>query len=143
VLDSLRRAESDADILRCFPLFQQLRPHLREAELVERVRRQQRLHGYELVFLTAGERPVALAGFRMAEFLAWGRVLYVDDLVTADVARGQGHGGRLMDWLIDETRRRGCQELHLDSGVHRFSAHRLYHSRRLEISCHHFSLVLK
>jgi hypothetical protein len=27
--------------------------------------------------------PAAVAGFRIAEFLAWGRNLYVDDLVTA------------------------------------------------------------
>lgn len=47
-----------------------------------------------------------------------------------------------MDWLLAEAKRRGCAELHLDSGAHRFSAHRLYHSRRLEISSHHFSIVL-
>jgi hypothetical protein len=47
-----------------------------------------------------------------------------------------------MDWLIAEARRRECDELHLDSGVLRFQAHRLYHSRRLEISSHHFSIRL-
>lgn len=139
----IRRAESDQDILACFPLFHELRPHLRETEIVDRVRRQARDHGYELVYLAPDGHPVALAGYRVAEFLAWGRVFYVDDLVTAAAARGAGHGGRLMDWLIAEARQRGCAEFHLDSGVHRFSAHRLYHSRRLEISSHHFSLRLE
>ena len=34
-------AESDADILRCFPVMAQLRPHLVKAEFVARVRRMQ------------------------------------------------------------------------------------------------------
>jgi len=33
-------------------------------------------------------------------------------------------------------------QLHLDSGVQRFSAHRFYLSKRMEISSHHFSLKL-
>lgn len=140
---AVQTAVTDEEIRRCFPLYHELRPHLVEAEIVERVRRQQRGHGYVLVFVEEEGVPVALAGFREAEFLAWGRVLYVDDLVTAAKARGRGHGGLLMDWLLAEARRRGCAELHLDSGVHRFSAHRLYHSRRLEISSHHFSIVLR
>jgi GNAT superfamily N-acetyltransferase len=142
-IEDIRRAVSDAEILACFSVFKELRPHLKEAEIVGRVRRQEQDQGYELVFVEAGGRPVALAGFRQAEFLAWGRVFYVDDLVTAEASRGAGYGSRLMDWLIAEARRRGCDELHLDSGVHRFSAHRLYHARRLEITSHHFSLRLR
>lgn len=138
----VRIAGTDEEIRRCFPLYHELRPHLKAESIVERVRRQEAAHGYVLVYVEEGGGPVALAGFREAEFLAWGRVLYVDDLVTAAAARGRGHGGVLMDWLLAEAKRRGCAELHLDSGVHRFSAHRLYHSRRLEISSHHFSIVL-
>lgn len=138
----VRTAETDEEIRRCFPLYRELRPHLKPEAIVERVRRQEAAHGYVLVYVEEGGSPVALAGFREAEFLAWGRVLYVDDLVTAASARGRGHGGVLMDWLLAEAKRRGCAELHLDSGVHRFPAHRLYHSRRLEISSHHFSIVL-
>ena len=39
------------------------------------------------------------AGFRVAECLAWGRFLYVDDLVTVGSARFRGCGQRLLDWL--------------------------------------------
>lgn len=138
----VQRAEDDDAIRRCAPLFRELRPQVREETLVERVRRQEREHGYRLVYVEEGGVPAALAGYRVAEFLAWGRVLYVDDLVTAPASRGRGHGGVLMDWLLGEARRLACEELHLDSGVHRFSAHRLYHSRRLEISSHHFSIRL-
>jgi GNAT superfamily N-acetyltransferase len=141
--DVIRRATTDADIQGCWPLFRVLRPHLVEGELVARVRRQASEYGYELVWVEEDGLPVALAGYRVMEFLAWGRVLYVDDLVTDEARRGRGHGGRLLDWLLEEARRRDCAELHLDSGVHRFAAHRVYHSRRLEISSHHFSRRLR
>ena len=55
-----RRAVTDGDILRCFPLYHELRPHLVEREIVERVRRQERRHGYEMVFLEEDGAPVPL-----------------------------------------------------------------------------------
>ena len=99
--------------------------------------------GYRLIgaFLLGREQAVAVAGFRMGDNLAWGRFLYVDDLSTAPEGRRQGHAGALLDWLIGEARRLGCDQLHLDSGVgpERFDAHRLYHSRGLAIYSHHFT----
>jgi GNAT superfamily N-acetyltransferase len=102
-----------------------------------------RAGGYRLVgaFLPQREQAVAVAGFRLGDSLAWGRYLYIDDLSTAPEARRQGHGGALLDWLVQEARRRGCGQLHLDSGTgpERFDAHRLYHARGLAIHSHHFA----
>jgi GNAT superfamily N-acetyltransferase len=99
--------------------------------------------GYRLIgaFVPEDERAVAAAGFRVADSLAWGHYLYVDDLSTAPDARRRGHGGALLDWLLDEARRLQCGQLHLDSGTgsERFDAHRLYHARGLSIYSHHFA----
>lgn len=99
--------------------------------------------GYRLVgvFVRDHESAVAVAGFRTGDSLAWGRYLYVDDLSTARDARRRGHAGALLDWLIEEARRLGCQQLHLDSGTgaERFDAHRLYHAHGLAIHSHHFA----
>ena len=92
-----------------------------------------------------GEEDAAgVAGFRLAENLAWGRHLYVDDLVTRADRRGRGHGGALMRWLGVEACRRGCDELHLDSGVDadRQDAHRLYFNSGLRIASYHFQRPL-
>ena len=137
-----REARTDDEILRCWPVFHQLRPHLVAAEFLPRVRRQQATHGYVLTLVEDEGAVVCAAGWRIAEFLAWGRVLYVDDLVTDEAARGRGHGRRMLDWLIAEARRRGCDELHLDSGHQRLAAHGLYHAAGLRITSHHFSLPL-
>ena len=91
-------AETDEEILECHAVMAELRPHVGRAELLERVRRQQR-EGYRLLALREGSVVVAVAGFRVGHNLAWGRYLYVDDLVTAERLRSTGHGQRLMDWL--------------------------------------------
>ena len=137
-------ANSESEISACFPVFQELRPHLLSVDsFVAQVQRQIKNHGYVLVYLTVDEQIIAAAGYRVAEFLAWGRTFYVDDLITLSQARKQGCGGKLLDWLIDKARELSCDQLHLDSGVHRYDAHRLYMSRKMQVSSHHFSMKLK
>ncbi|TMA82748.1 MAG: GNAT family N-acetyltransferase [Deltaproteobacteria bacterium] len=138
----IRLLQATDDILRCFPLMADLRPHLREDEFVSRVRGQQREHGYRLAVLEEDGAVRAVAGFRIAECLAWGRFLYVDDLVTARSVRFRGYGQQLFDWLLAEARREGCEQLHLDSGVQRYEAHGFYLKNRLHITSHHFTRVL-
>jgi GNAT superfamily N-acetyltransferase len=98
--------------------------------------------GYKLACLVDGEVK-AVAGFRISECLAWGKVLYVDDLVSKSGERSKGYGGELLDWLIEYAKDKGCDQFHLDSGVQRFAAHRFYLNKRMEITCHHFGLKLE
>ena len=100
----------------------------------------QRREGYRLVGVFEEGAAVAVAGFRISHCISWGRHLYVDDLSTLPDARRHGHGRQLLDWLLAEAARQGCQQLHLDSGVgaDRVDAHRLYFNAGLAITAHHF-----
>jgi GNAT superfamily N-acetyltransferase len=125
----------------------ELRPALGSAEaLVRRVDEVQRPGGYRLAgaFEAGEDDAAAVAGFRIAEFLAWGRHLYIDDLVTAADRRGRGHADALFAWLVEEGRRQGCAELHLDSGLgpDRQAAHRFYFRHGLRIASFHFAREL-
>lgn len=123
----------------CYPVMQQLRLHLVEEEaFVQQVLRQQ-VEGYRLVCLQEDGVVKALAGFRFLEFLAWGKVLYIDDLITDVQAREKGSGGKLLKWVIDEAKRVGCHQVHLDSGPQRHDAHRLYMNHGFKIIGYHFS----
>jgi GNAT superfamily N-acetyltransferase len=135
-------AETEADIARCYPVMVELRPHLAAGEFTARVRTQQAT-GFHLAYLEEAGEVRAVAGFRYLVTLAWGRILYVDDLVAVSAQRSRGHGGKLLDWLVEQAKQNECDELHLDSGVQRFGAHRFYLARRLDITCHHFALKLK
>jgi GNAT superfamily N-acetyltransferase len=134
-------AKSDLEIQSCFDVMVELRPHLKREEFVARIKRQQEGAGYELAYLSAGSVK-AVAGFRISECLAWGKFLYVDDLVAGSSDRSQGYGGILFGWLVTYAREAGCDEFHLDSGVQRFDAHRFYLKRRMAIEAHHFGLKL-
>ena len=132
---------SDAELASCFPAFLALRPHLDLEGFLQQVRRQQ-AQGYRIVAMQADGLVPSAAGYRFTEFLAWGKVLYIDDLTTLEPARGQGHGGALLDWLIAHAREQGCNAVHLDSGYQRHAAHRLYLHKGFVLSSHHLALPL-
>lgn len=131
---------------RAFAAMRALRPHLAsEEEFVLRVDARQRGEGYRLVVTVEDDETIsAVAGFRVHDTLAVGRMLYIDDLSTLPSARRRGLARALLDWCAEEARRLGCAELHLDSGVgpHREAAHRLYLNAGMRISSHHFSREL-
>jgi GNAT superfamily N-acetyltransferase len=129
-------------IRRCHPVMRELRTHIHNAEkFVERVQRQQK-GGYLLAFLEVESEVRAVAGYRFLEKLLAGRYLYVDDLVTRESDRSHGYGSRLFDWLIQQAREHGCENLELDSGVQRFDAHRFYLVKGMQISAHHFKIKI-
>lgn len=122
----------------------ELRPHFADTDaLVKAIDDVHRPGGYRLVAsFEDGERDAsAVAGFRVAQMLSWGRHLYVDDLVTAADRRGRGHADRVFEWLLEEAGRQGCEQLHLDSGVgpDRADAHRFYFRHGLRITSYHFA----
>jgi GNAT superfamily N-acetyltransferase len=135
-------ASSPDEIDRCHPVMAQLRPHVEAQAFRERVTRQIADHRYVLAYVADRGEVRAVAGFRMSECLAWGRFMYVDDLVTADSDRSRGYGQALFEWLVDHAKQNGCEQLHLDSGVQRFGAHRFYLRHGMDISSHHFTMML-
>ena len=139
----VKQAETDDEIRSCHAVMRQLRPHHdREHRFLERVRMQQR-EGYRLVMLSSDGEVAAVAGYRIGHNLAWGKYLYVDDLVTGEKSRSAGHGRKLMEWLLAKARAERCDELHLDSGVQRFGAHRFYLREGMDITSHHFTIKLE
>lgn len=135
-------ANTDAEIESCFPVFSVLRPHVEQNDFLSRIRRQQ-AQSYQILALKRGELVMSAAGFRFAEFLAWGKILYIDDLTTLPSETSQGFASALLDWLIDHARSNECQGVHLDTGYARHAAHRLYLRKGLQLSSHHLALELK
>lgn len=131
-------AESDSQIAACYAVMQELRPHLEEASFVDKIRALGK-SGYRLAYVAESGEVVAVAGFRVGESLAWGRYLYVDDLVTRASQRSRGHGAALLSWLSGYAAEQGCQQLHLDSGVQRKQAHRFYERESMQMTSYHYA----
>jgi GNAT superfamily N-acetyltransferase len=135
----IQRALDEASVRRCFPLFAELRPHL-TVDLFLRRWQEQAAAGYEIAFIEDGHGAVvAAAGFRELTTMAWGRILYLDDLIALPTRRGSGLGSSLLRHLQEEARARGCDEVHLDTGYGRHDAHRSYLRNGFDMICHHMS----
>jgi GNAT superfamily N-acetyltransferase len=139
---TIKIANSEAEVDRCFPVMKQLRDALTKDEFKKRVA-VQRPERYRLAFLEHEGRVVAVAGFRMMNMLSSGKTLYVDDLVTDANRRSQGFGEAMIKWLTDFARSSGCRILSLDSGVQRRRAHRFYFRHGMPITDVHFELPIE
>ncbi|MEH3075105.1 MAG: GNAT family N-acetyltransferase [Quadrisphaera sp.] len=136
--DDVLRATDEQAVRRCFPAYRVLRPHLDEEEFVRRWRAQAPA-GFEVVFVERDGDVAVVMGFRELTTMAWGRILYVDDLVALPEHRGQGLGALLLRYAQAQTVARGCAELHLDTGYARHDAHRSYLRNGFDMVCHHMS----
>ena len=138
----MRFATNAEDIAKCFDVMHELRPKLANAdEFIARMEQQQR-EGASLAYLEQHGAVVTVACFRLQHMLATGLTLYVDDLITAEKARSQGHGKAMLEALIAYAKERGCQTFSLDSGTWRHEAHAFYYREGMRITNFHFELPL-
>jgi GNAT superfamily N-acetyltransferase len=136
---NIKIAESDAELARLSAVLLELRPKFTKDSLIAQIKAQQQ-EGYRVAYLESAGEVLCVAGFVVGTKLAWGKHLYVDDLVTAERHRSTGAGKRMLDWLKNHALELGCRQLELDSGVQRFGAHRFYLREGFCISSHHFAI---
>jgi ribosomal protein S18 acetylase RimI-like enzyme len=127
----IRTVDTEAEVVACYDLMRQLRPHLTSPhEFVERWRRQSDA-GYRLLAVWQGAKPLALAGYRVQDNLLHGPHFYVDDLVTDANLRSSGHGHALLERLKAEARALGCRKFVLDTPLTNTLGHRFYYREGL------------
>jgi GNAT superfamily N-acetyltransferase len=131
----------DGRLSDAFPVMQELRTHLSEAEFNARYERSHG-EGYRVVALFDEGECRAVAGYRLMTNMFTGDVLYIDDLSTAAAWRSKGYGKALNDHLRQFAIDSGCVSIELDSGTHRVDAHRFYHREGYAISSFHFRRAL-
>lgn len=135
-------ARSEQEILDCYSVMAELRPHIQPDEFLPMVKRLSELAGFQLAYLTEGEIK-AVAGFRISEWLFGGKYLEIEDLVAKSGERSKGYGGELFDWLVEYAKGNNCLHVRLLSGVSRLDAHRFYLRKGMNLEAHYFSMNLK
>jgi GNAT superfamily N-acetyltransferase len=135
-------AETPEEVAATWPVMRELRPHLDAEGYLAQVQRQRAEQGFKLARMAVDGEVVAVAGLRFGEWLPGGRYLEIEDLVTAEGSRSQGHGGAFFDWIAALGREAGCRHLRLLSAVHREAAHRFYRRKGMELTAYYFSLDL-
>lgn len=138
-------ASSDKDIEKICSVLLQLRPQYSMETLTQQIQEQRRSQNYQLAYVEQDNQVLCVAGFVMTLKLAWGKCIYIDDLVTDEQHRSTGAGQVLMAWFKSYAANNDCKEIHLDSGVglNRAAAHKFYLQQGFVIASHHFSLAIK
>jgi GNAT superfamily N-acetyltransferase len=161
-------ANTDEEILLCYPVMKELRPHLQdESKFVSMVREMMNQYHYQLAYVKAADESLdhddhtlqevddelaaenkidqvvtvaACIGFRYQCSLANnGKYIYVDDLGTLTSCRRKGYAGMLIDYVIDLGRQdTDIHNIVLNSGYTRTNAHRLYLNKGFILQAHHF-----
>ena len=138
----IKIAESEDEIRKCYAVMAELRPHFpAEEEFLLQVSRQRENYGFQLVYLEEDEVK-AVGGIRFGEWLAGGKYLEIEDLVTKPGERSKGAGGELFDWIVSYAKSENCDQVKLVSHVKRFGAHKFYLKKGMIIEAHYFSLAL-
>lgn len=123
-----------------FPLIEQLRPRLNEAQYLGYLE-EMTTSGYRLFGLFSEAELVAVAGVDLAVNMYHGRHLWVHELVTDAARRSSGFGRQLVRYLVEWATHRGCETVALSSGVQREDAHRFYEERvGMDRASHVFTL---
>jgi GNAT superfamily N-acetyltransferase len=118
----------------------QLRPQYNLDTLINQIRAQQK-QGYQIAYVKSDNQVLCVAGFVVGDKLAWGKHVYIDDLATNENCRSEGIGSLMIEWFKSYCKNNGYAQLHLDSGVQKFAAHRFYLNNRFNIASHHFSIT--
>jgi len=132
--------ESNSELDKVSEVILQLRPQYDLQSLKKQIEKQQK-SGYQIAYVKQDGDVLCVAGFVVGEKLAWGKHIYIDDLVTSEQYRSTGAGAFLISWFKQYAKEIGCQQLHLDSGIQKFPAHRFYLRERFNIASHHFSIT--
>jgi GNAT superfamily N-acetyltransferase len=137
----IKLATTQQEIIACFAVVSELRPHLSLEGFISLVERMRENHGYELAYLD-DDGIKAVAGIRMAEWLYTGKYLEIEDLITTAAERSRGYGAMLFDWIANYARAKECIQLRLVSGAQRIDAHRFYLNKGMKFEAKYFSLNL-
>jgi GNAT superfamily N-acetyltransferase len=125
---TIEELTTDEEFIEAFPVMNQLRTDLDESTYLERLRSAQST-GYRLFALREHDDIIALAGIVIRTNLFDGKLLWVDDLVTARDYRSQGFGQQLLEYIAQWGSERDCDVMGLASGFQRSDAHRFYEER--------------
>ncbi len=138
----IKLVSSESDLDKVSRALLPLRPNFTRETLLAQIEKQQE-SGFQMAYVEKDGKAICVAGFVIGYKLAWGKHLYVDDLVTDEQYRSIGAGRLIMDWVKQYAKEQGCGQIHLDSSVQpfRYPAHRFYLNQGFNIASHHFSIT--
>jgi ribosomal protein S18 acetylase RimI-like enzyme len=139
---NIKEVSSQADIQKTWEVMHLLRPHLNQDDYTKLISHMMD-EGYKMAYVEENHIAISVIGYRHLQFLFNGRHIYIDDLSTLVEHRGKGCGSKLLDYVEAIAKEKGYNSVTLDSGCHRYAAHRLYMNKGFVIEGYHFQKLLE
>ncbi len=106
-------AKNRNELEKCFPVIHELRPHLDFNTFLSIYENSHKNDGYEIVAIENQGKILAVMGYRILFDLVRGKHIYIDDLVSSESVRSQGHGAELLKYAESIAKKEGCKALRL------------------------------
>ena len=132
---------TDKEYQACFPIFKDLHDGLTKEDYLNTLS-ELLTQDYQVVYAIDKDEVKSVAGFRIGKSFAWGKYLYIDDMVTAKHTRSSGYGKQIFLWLQEYAISENCDSIHLDSQVTRHDAHKFYINLGLIQGGYHFHMFV-
>jgi GNAT superfamily N-acetyltransferase len=116
---------TEQEYLEAYPVMHELREHLSRSDYVELITRLART-GYRLFAVRTNDRIVALAGLSIATNFAYGKHMWVYDMITVSSERSKGFGSALLTHIEKLARREDCNLIAFSSAAWCEEEHRFY-----------------
>ncbi|CAF1575337.1 unnamed protein product [Rotaria magnacalcarata] len=128
-------------LIQAHGIFRQLRPHLPDDEktYVNQIRDICRT-GPARIIVAMNDEILGLAVYRVTRNMKYAEHIYCDDLVTNENSRSSGVGRCLINYMKNEGKKLGIDQLTLDSGCQRGRAHKFYHREGFIINRYGFMM---
>ncbi|CAF3288139.1 unnamed protein product [Rotaria socialis] len=143
IVDVTELSEKDNEhlLIQAHGIFRQLRPHLPDDEktYVNQIRDICRT-GPARIIVAMNDEILGLAVYRVARNMKYAEHIYCDDLVTNENSRSSGVGRCLINYMKNEGKKLGIDQLTLDSGCQRGRAHKFYHREGFIINQYGFMM---
>lgn len=105
--------QNEADLERCFPVINELRPHLNLREFQEIYRNANEKEAYDIAALEIDGMIVGAMGYRITHDLVRGKHIYIDDLVITKNERSKRLAPELLKYAEILAKENGCKVLRL------------------------------
>jgi hypothetical protein len=132
---------TEEEIKYCYKIMHQANKDLSEEDFICTISEQIK-NGYKLIYVIDNNEVICVTGFIIAQKLAWGKHLYIDDFVTNKSVKSTDAAKALFDFIKIYAKQQKCTSIHLDSSIKREEAHKFYLNENMKIDSYHFSIDL-
>lgn len=130
---------TEEEIKYCYKLMHQANKKLSEKDFINTISEQIK-NGYKLIYVIDNGEVICVTGFIIAQKLAWGKHLHIEDFVTNKSLKSKDAAKALFDFIKIYAKQQNCSSIHLDSSTKREEAHNFYLNENMKIDSYHFSI---